>query len=215
VLSAEERRKLVRCRQLHQRGILTDREALCRLGAIARPDNLDLVVADLPPELVEPLKAQVRNFRPVRAVGYWCSSDHPPSRPGFPRPLDAFFPDPRCLVGSGRDPTDRELIVAYLRSGQVYARWRGLSYCRFRCGIDPSLMGSRCLTDGAWVWPEGLAHYVEAHSVRLPEEFMRGMEARGWAVPCDDNLPCYDTQGEPDYDFWVAWGRTAPAADTA
>ena len=33
-------------------------------------------------------------------------------------------------------------------------------------------MGCATLTDGKYVWPEGLAHYVSAHAVRLPEDFV-------------------------------------------
>lgn len=33
-------------------------------------------------------------------------------------------------------------------------------------------MGHRDLTDGVYVWPEGLAHYVKAHAVRLPDDFL-------------------------------------------
>ena len=32
--------------------------------------------------------------------------------------------------------------------------------------------GSLELTDGTYVWPEGLAHYVEQHGVKLPGEFL-------------------------------------------
>lgn len=40
----------------------------------------------------------------------------------------------------------------------------GLSECRF-CGEH---VGSLEFTDGVYVWPEGLAHYIQEHSVRLP-----------------------------------------------
>lgn len=32
-------------------------------------------------------------------------------------------------------------------------------------------------------WPEGLAHYVECHSVRLPDEFIETMRSHSWHVP--------------------------------
>ncbi len=38
-------------------------------------------------------------------------------------------------------------------------------------------MGSMCLTDGTYGWPQGFAHYVEAHGVRPPEEFVRHVYA--------------------------------------
>lgn len=207
MVSPEEQWELDRCLRLYARGILNDREVVGRLGAVARPHNLDEVLAAIPDALVEPLRTQFRSYRPVRAVGYWCPIDPTSSQPGFRRPSESEFPDPRWLVGPDRDPTDRERIVAYLRAGHLYAQWRGLSCCRFRCRIDSSAMGSRCLTDGAWVWPEGLAHYVEAHSVRLPEEFIRSIERMGWKMPCIEDPPCRDTQGEPYYEFWVEWGQ--------
>lgn len=50
-----------------------------------------------------------------------------------------------------------------------------------RCAAEPAdggparnkFMGCTTLTDGKYVWPEGLAHYVTAHAVRPPEEFVR------------------------------------------
>ena len=70
-------------------------------------------------------------------------------------------------------------------------------------------MGSRCLTDGEWVWPEGLEHYIEVHSVLLPEDFARMVETMGYSAPHEGQTTSYDTQGEPDYDFWVDWGQSA------
>lgn len=209
MLTAGELKELERCRRLYQRRILTDGEVVCRLGAVARPDNLDAILEDLPPELIEPLRSQTRAYRPVRAIGYWCPSGLPPSRPSFRRPSNAVFPDPQRLICPGRYPADREAIAGYLRNGREYAKWRGVSYCRFGCGIDDFAMGSRCLTDGEWVWPEGLSHYVEAHSVLLPEDFTRMAEAANADSPRDGQMPAYDSQGEPDYDFWIAWGQEA------
>jgi hypothetical protein len=213
VLAADEIRELGRCLGLYQRRILDDGEVVSRLGAIARPHNLDAILADLPAELIEPLRSQTKAYRPVRAIGYWCPSVLSPSRPSFRRPSDIAFPDPRRLVCWGRYPVDRGAIVGYLHAGREYARWRGVSYCRFGCGIDDSSMGNRCLTDGEWVWPEGLPHYIEAHSVLLPEDFARRAEAMGNLSLHEGQAPDYGTQGEPDYDFWIAWGRSAMTPD--
>lgn len=38
---------------------------------------------------------------------------------------------------------------------------------------EPDTLGTSCLSDGHFIWPEGLAHYVDKHSVRPPEEFIR------------------------------------------
>jgi len=45
----------------------------------------------------------------------------------------------------------------------------GLSPCRI-CGRNN---GSLEYTDGTYLWPQGLAHYVDEHEVRLPDEFVR------------------------------------------
>ena len=44
------------------------------------------------------------------------------------------------------------------------------SFCRFACG--ETAMGAEDLTDGTYVWPSGLVHYVEQHAVGLPEAFV-------------------------------------------
>jgi hypothetical protein len=40
------------------------------------------------------------------------------------------------------------------------------------CGIEHSMMGDSDLTDGIWVWPQGLVHYVDAHQLALPKQFI-------------------------------------------
>jgi hypothetical protein len=59
----------------------------------------------------------------------------------------------------------------------------GYSFCRFGCGIPDRDMGSCDFYDGEWLWPQGLAHYIERHSVRLPDEFIQTMRSHSWQVP--------------------------------
>jgi hypothetical protein len=59
----------------------------------------------------------------------------------------------------------------------------GYPFCRFRCGIPGNALGVEDLYDGEWFWPEGLTHYVECHSVRLPDEFIQTMRTHSWQVP--------------------------------
>jgi hypothetical protein len=59
------------------------------------------------------------------------------------------------------------LLSSYLRGGREHSTWMG-STCRI-CG---KANGSRCMTDGMFVWPEGLAHYVEDHHVALDPLFV-------------------------------------------
>ena len=95
-------------------------------------------------------------LRPLRLIGYW-SSDR-----------DADWPDPRTKVDPTWDSDEREGVCIYLRHGLVARAYIGPSTCRL-CGSE---VGNLELTDGEYVWPEGLAHYVGEHAVRLPHEFI-------------------------------------------
>lgn len=143
------------------------------------------------------------NDEHLKAVGFWLpNSDWPPTE-------DRDMPDPRWLVRRGWRRKERRQILAYLSSGHVYDRYAGFSYCRFRLCLTPCpFMGDADLTDGVWVWPQGLAHYVRRHSVCLPDEFIATMQANSWQVP--QNVAARRPWEEPppyDYSFWVAWSR--------
>jgi len=60
------------------------------------------------------------------------------------------------------------MVAAYLQRARVPWVQAGFSTCRI-CG-KPN--GCAELTDGTYLWPEGLAHYVEDHAVRLPREIV-------------------------------------------
>ncbi len=136
--------------------------------------------------------------RRLEAVGYWFY----PTRPnGYPRP--------QALVGRW-SAARRAAVVAYLRAGVVFETYRGWSYCRFDCDATDRTMGHRDLFDGAWVWPEGLAHYVEQHAVRLPERFVRHAlrPRRADAPPA---IAPKQREGLIDETRWLAWSRARGA----
>jgi len=95
--------------------------------------------------------------RGCRAIGYWFNDHHPD------------LPKPENYVDSNWRQVERDAMVRYLKAGHVKASWRGWSNCR----ICNCMNGSQCLGDGTFVWPEGFAHYVEAHGVRPPDEFSK------------------------------------------
>jgi hypothetical protein len=125
------------------------------------------------------------------------------------------FPLAQSLVGEPYAPDLCEGICRYLESGATFMSWRGFSSCRFRCGIYDGEMGSSELSDGRWVWPEGLPHYVRAHHIRLPEEFLQTMRAANWTIPRPVDLPA--PRDMPDGSllipitgrFWIEWARSA------
>jgi hypothetical protein len=85
----------------------------------------------------------------LRAVGLWIQGI-----------ADEKYPAPQELVGA-MPAAERAVLVTYLRAGRTHALYLGYSWCRFGCGIRDDWMGNCELTDGTWVWPQGLAHSVD------------------------------------------------------
>lgn len=73
---------------------------------------------------------------------------------------------------------DCRVVTRYLQAGYLDSFEFGYSYCRF-AGCPGAVfggtreMGCTALTDGVYVWPEGLLHYVTQHNVRPPEAFIK------------------------------------------
>jgi hypothetical protein len=132
------------------------------------------------------------NWSPSRhLIGYWCedrpapmqacgSADAEGAEPGPNETADgSLFIHPRHLADPGWAGEERSRVVRYLSGAPVCAAYCGLSYCRFGCGPN----GSTEHSDGVWVWPEGLAHYVQCHDVRLPEDFLAHLRSRDFRLP--------------------------------
>lgn len=123
----------------------------------------------------------------LNLIGYWITSLK-----------DDLFLPPQEFV-SDEESNVREIVANYLDSGTMVAAYRGLSWCRFLCRRDN---GCCELSDGYWIWPEGLSHYVRDHNVWLPEEFitdaLAGRPSR--VMPIEQR---YDAPA--DLSFWKEW----------
>lgn len=112
------------------------------------------MIRDSHPEL------EVRLDDQLKYIGYWSSGENP---------LD--------YADSTWDPAEREAVFRYLsEAGSIIYYWAEPVACKI-CGRRN---GSRCLTDGEWVWPSGLIHYISKHSIRLPEEFVAHVMSKGF-----------------------------------
>lgn len=131
----------------------------------------------------------------LKLIGYWKSED-PDAGPAWPHP--------ERLVDWNWHPESRERLIAYLRNAVRLAPYLGYSYCRFRGGPPDSLMGDAEMTDGVWVWPEGLVIYVEKYGVRLPEEFLTHAMHNKFQIPAGLDA---DVLGALPFDlsFWDDW----------
>jgi hypothetical protein len=91
------------------------------------------------------------------AIGYWVDVDSPE------------LPNPETFVDLAWDVNERRAIASYLNGGRPTNIGCGCSPCRL-CG---AANGFDEFTDGTYLWPEGLAHYVLDHAVRLPGEVVQ------------------------------------------
>ena len=93
-------------------------------------------------------------------LGFWRASIDSPS------PLPCPSPPPSPPPPSSHFP----LLLRYISSSALMESWEhGHAACRL---CPAQKLGCATLTDGVWVWPEGLRHYVETHSVPLPAAFV-------------------------------------------
>jgi hypothetical protein len=122
-----------------------------------------------------------------KLIGYWMADLQ-----------DLHLPLPQELVGEMADSV-RDAVCAYLSAGDEFVVYRGNSWCRFRCGEGD--MGCRELTDGEWVWPEGLVHYVRVHGVVLPADFVASATAGRRA----DRSEWADDRQNASLDCWIEW----------
>lgn len=106
-------------------------------------------------------------------------------RTGFFREMPHGAPDdPRLADARHAAPSPHEdRIAGYLDAGHVYIATPGLTPDVFDPGT--SIGPPHYLTDGRFVWPGDLAHYVRSYHVRLEGAFLEHMMALGWAVPAD------------------------------
>jgi hypothetical protein len=127
----------------------------------------------------------------LKAIGFWIRDLR-----------DESYPAPQELVGALSEEQRRKL-GQYLESGATFEQYLGYAWCRFVCGASTesgfarldSRLGSRELTDGAWVWPEGLAHYVREHGIVLPGEYAAS------GTPHTTPDPAEPVESE----FWKRW----------
>ena len=84
------------------------------------------------------------------------------------------LPEPAGLVDLSWNVEERNAVGAFLQAGALVVALMGPEECLI-CGS--SIRGG-VLTDGTYLWPGELSHYVIEHSVRLPGRFVAHVWAR-------------------------------------
>ena len=125
---------------------------------------------------------------PLVEIGYWST----PWDPGRPHP-DAFL-DPDW------SQEERQQVLRYLAEGIPLPWDQGPVETCMYCG---AVLVVEELTDGTYVWPMGLMHYVLEHYVRLPGLFVLHVQrTRAPKLPGSPEMFLED--GPRDADWWNA-----------
>ncbi len=113
----------------------------------------------------------------------------------------AVLPNAMEFVDGAVSRQERNAVASYLDAGVMVRVAAGLSPCRI-CGTANGC-GER--SDGAYLWPDGLAHYVREHSVRLPADFVQHA-LKGQAMDSDGReLSIESIERMPlDRRWWIA-----------
>lgn len=137
---------------------------------------------------------------PLIIIGYWRYEREHEGAPSAYVEATQELPSVTAFVDVHWDDAERELVARYLEQGLIAWTWRGFSRCRL-CGVAN---GTSDFTDGVYLWPEGLAHYVREHDVRLPVSVIRHIvstRANAQPPPSEDEDWCIilRTISERDY----------------
>lgn len=109
--------------------------------------------------------------------GFWASPED--AEPCFPKIEEWLAPQ--------WQPEDRPQLLAYIQGCPVViAASAGTKVCR-RC--QQRMNGSAFQSDGAWLWPVSLGHYMQAHEVRIPDALVAYIRSRNYQFPSRVDVP--------------------------
>lgn len=108
---------------------------------------------------------------PHRWYGYW-NYGAPASK--FPALNDA--------IDVSWSPPDKKQLVTYLDGAPLV---RVYSYTGFLCPLCAAMLDISERTDGVWVWPMSLSHFVKLHGVVIPDAFAGRIREQDYVPPSD------------------------------
>ena len=122
----------------------------------------------------------------LKLIGYWAGNKDSHMDP-YPHP--SYLQDPKFWEEKGKYTEMK--IIDYLDGGIECNIYRGLSPCR----LCDELLGNCEKTDGVYIWPEMLSHYITMHNVILPDEFI------------EHAMKNMNETKEFNDEFWIEWSK--------
>jgi hypothetical protein len=160
---------------------------------IREPNNPYLNFARLEHRSHESPREAINSLRKVptvETIGYWKKA----TGYGDQLPEASWFIDPNQDSSQGHSD-----LADLLDAGVEYLWALGFSVCRI-CGRQN---GCSQRTDGRFVWPEGLSHYVREHGLSLPPSITSELR-RAPAKPAQRYLLANVIEGfQPSLERWV------------
>ena len=83
-------------------------------------------------------------------------------------------------------PTDKVEIKQYLRKAPSLTGGRWMHVFCPLCGVQLAPQSWR--SDGIWVWPLDLVHFIEMHHVRLPSRFLEHIRSKKYVFPTPEKV---------------------------
>ncbi|SHK29522.1 hypothetical protein SAMN02745181_3590 [Rubritalea squalenifaciens DSM 18772] len=126
----------------------------------------------------------------LKGLGYWS---------GYGAP--AGYINPKYLRGEYTQ-NEKEQIAKYLLKGNKVNFQLGYAINRINPAQGGAFMGCAEITDGTYIWPEGLWIYVYYYDVRLPAYFLNHINESNAL----DKTTCGDLSTVNwDYSQWIGW----------
>ncbi|SDM08877.1 hypothetical protein SAMN04488074_116111 [Lentzea albidocapillata subsp. violacea] len=103
---------------------------------------------------------------------------------GGPLKEAGFFETADDVAATSRSaaPEWASSAVRYLEQGQIFLASSGWEDDLLDEWAGP-IAQVALRTDGEWIWPNSLAHYVTKYHVELPAEFLARMAVHDWVAP--------------------------------
>jgi hypothetical protein len=108
-------------------------------------------------------------------------SDWPHNWYGFWKKREERYPLPLLadLFDSDWMPSDKDRLIRYLEQSPIAVTSMGPESTCQLCG--DSVGNSSCYkSDGVWLWPLSLAHFVSKHAVRLPDRMVKHIVTKNY-----------------------------------
>ena len=108
---------------------------------------------------------------PYNWYGYWLGTVD-----------DDDLPEVSSAIDLAWLPEDRDKLIFYLEHAPCVGAASLMTECLL---CDKRIPVSSHNSDGKWVWPTSLSHYLRAHFVVLPDRFADDIRQRNYAPPSD------------------------------